>query len=60
MLYAEDSPDGLARVKSGGLPEVKQLPADELEAHVPPDATVFADAKGEGKWPSGLLLALLC
>lgn len=44
---AEDSLDGLARVKSVGLPEVKPLPADELEAHAPPDSTVSADAKGE-------------
>lgn len=44
---AEDSPDGLARVKSAGLPEVKPPPPDEVEAHMPPDVTVPADAKGE-------------
>lgn len=44
---AEDSPDDLARVKSSGLPEVKLQPPDELEAHMPPDATVPADVKGE-------------
>ncbi|OEH74581.1 DNA-directed RNA polymerase II [Cyclospora cayetanensis] len=46
---AEDSPDGLGRVKSVGFSEVKPLPADELGEHVPPDATVGVDAKGEAE-----------
>lgn len=50
MRLTEDSPEGLPRVKSLGIPEVKHPPADELEIPAPSDASAPADAKGDGTW----------
>ncbi|CDJ46785.1 DNA-directed rna polymerase II subunit, putative [Eimeria brunetti] len=44
---ADDSPHAVGRVKSGGLPQVKQPPPDEAEAEPQPEAVVSEEAKGK-------------
>ncbi|KAL8455714.1 hypothetical protein Emag_000439 [Eimeria magna] len=46
---ADDTGDGVSRLKTSALPEVKQPPADGLEGEGSPEGAVGAEVKGEAE-----------